>query len=350
VSLAAVLILLAVLVVSVAFLVVVVAAVWWIDRYDREPLHVVAFVFLWGASIAPVASVVASGVLARIFGGSLMGVGFGPIGSLFPGPFIEEIAKAAGLLLIVLLTNKFDNPTDGVVYGTAVGLGFAVTENLYYAFGAISMRGGIDGILMLVGGRTLLVAGIHALSSATFGGFLGYAVLSAKRAARLGWVSAGLVLAIALHTAWNLAVQYLGILSPAGSFRGWLAIIPSLYVVYAVILAGFLRSEHRILKVELAEEVELMLAILKVELAEEVELMLAPAWIVDVIPYYRRRVRSDWWPSRVERTVIARLLTRVAFRKHALRGLPRDEANVASLELVMLRQRVREILGPPQSL
>ena len=333
-SLAAVLILLAVLVVSVALLLVVVAAVWWIDRYDREPLHVVAFVFLWGASIAPVASVVASGALARIFGGSFMGVGFNPIGSLFPGPFIEEIAKAAGLLLIVLLTNTFDNPTDGVVYGTAVGLGFAVTENLYYAFGAISTRGGIDGILILVGGRTLLVAGIHALSSATFGGFLGYAVLSAKRAARLGWASTGLVLAIALHTAWNMAVQYVGLLSPDGSFRGWLAIIPSLYVVYAVILAAFLRSEHRILKVELAEEVELMLA---------------PAWIVDVIPYYRRRVRSDWWPSRAERTVIARLLTRVAFRKHALRGLPRDEANVASLELVMLRQRVREILGPPKN-
>jgi RsiW-degrading membrane proteinase PrsW (M82 family) len=334
VSLAAVLILFAVLVVSVALLLVVVAAVWWIDRYDREPLHLVALIFLWGASIAPVASVMASGALARFFGGSFMGLGVDPIGVLFPGPFIEEIAKAVGLLLIVLLTNKFDNPTDGVVYGTAVGLGFAVTENLFYAFGAISIRGGIEGILMLVGGRTLLVAGIHALSSATFGGFLGYAVLSVKKAARLGWVSAGLALAIALHTAWNMAVLYAGLLSPAGSFRGWLAIIPSLYVVYAVILAAFLASEHRILKVELAEEVELMLA---------------PAWIVDVIPYYRRRVRSDWWPSRAERTVIARLLTRVAFRKHALRGLPRDEANIASLELVMLRQRVREILGPPQN-
>jgi RsiW-degrading membrane proteinase PrsW (M82 family) len=334
VSLATVLILLTVLVVSVALLLVVVAAVWWIDRYDREPLHLVAFVFLWGASIAPLVSVAAVGALARIFGGSFIGVGFDPIGSLFFGPVIEEIAKAAGPLLIVLLTNKFDNPTDGVVYGTAVGLGFAVTENLYYAFGAISLRGEIDGILILVGGRTLLVAGIHALSSATFGGFLGYAVLSAKKAVRLGSVSVGLVLAIALHAAWNMAVQYVGLLSPAGSFRGWLMFIPALYVVYAVILAAFLRSEHRILKVELAEEVELMLA---------------PAWIVDVIPYYRRRVRSDWWPSRVERTVIARLLTRVAFRKHALRGLPRDEANVASLELVMLRQRVREILGPPQS-
>ena len=332
-SLAAVLILIAVLVVSVALLLVVVGAVWWVDRYDREPLHLVASVFLWGASIAPVASVMASGALARIYGGSFLGGGIGTTGSLFLAPFIEEIAKAAGLLLIVLLTNKFDNPTDGVVYGTAVGLGFAVTENLYYAFGAIAGARGIDGVLILVSGRTLLVAGIHALSSATFGGFLGYAVLSAKKATRLGWASAGLVLAIALHTAWNMAVLYAGILSPAGSFRGWLAFIPSLYVVYAVILAAFLRSEHRILKVELAEEVELMLA---------------PAWIVDVIPYYRRRVRSDWWPSRVERTVIARLLTRVAFRKHALRGLPRDEANVASLELVMLRQRVREILGPPQ--
>lgn len=330
-TVATVLILLAVLVVSVTLLLVVVASVWWIDRYDREPLHLVAFVFLWGAAIAPAASLMAISALGRILGGSFSGVGFDTLGSLLLGPFVEEIAKAAGILLVILLTNAFDNPTDGVVYGTAVGIGFAVTENLYYAFGALAQLQGVDDILMLVVGRTLLVAGIHALSSATFGGFLGYAVLSPKKASRVGGLLAGLMLAIALHAAWNMAVLFVGPVSPAGSPRGWLGFVPSLYVVYAVILAAFLRSEHRILKVELAEEIELGLA---------------PTWVADVIPYYRRRVRGDWWPSRKERTVIARLLTRVAFRKHALRGLPQDEANIASLELVMLRQRVREILGP----
>ena len=332
-SLATVLILLAVLVVSVALLLVVVAAVWWIDRYDREPLHLVAFVFLWGASIAPVASIMAFGVVSRVLGGAVSAVSFDTMAILFLGPVVEEIAKAVGLLLIVLLTNKFDNPTDGVVYGTAVGLGFAVTENLYYAFGAIAeLRGGIDGILVLVGGRTLLVAGIHALSSATFGGFLGYAVLSPKKAVRLGWVSVGLALAIGLHAAWNTALLYVGPFSPDGTLRGWLWVLPSLYVVYMIILTAFLHSEQRIVKRELAEEVELGLA---------------PAWVVDIIPYYRRRVRGTWWSSRPERTVIARLLTRVAFRKHALRHLPPEESAVPSLELVMLRQRVREILGPP---
>jgi len=334
VSLATVLILLAVLVVSVALLLVVVAAVWWIDRYDREPLHLLAFVFLWGASIAPVVSVMAFGAVSRVLGGAVSAGSIDTITSLFLAPFVEEIAKAAGVLLIVLLTNKFDNPTDGVVYGTAVGLGFAATENLYYAFGAIAEFRGVNGILILVGGRTLLVAGIHALSSATFGGFLGYAVLSPKKAVRLGWATAGLALAIGLHAAWNTALLYVGPFSPDGTVRGWLWFLPSLYVVYLIILTAFLHSEQRILKRELEEEVELKLA---------------PAWVVDVIPYYRRRVRSTWWPSRPERTVIARLLTRVAFRKHALRRLPSEESAVPSLELVMLRQRVREILGPRPS-
>jgi hypothetical protein len=85
---------------------------------------------------------------------------------------------------------------------------------------------------------------------------------------------------------------------------------------------------------------------LKRQLADEVALSMAPAWILDVIPFYRRRLRSDWWPLRNERTVISRLLTRIAFRKHALRHIPQDEAAIASLEVVRLRQRIRSILNP----
>ena len=97
-----------------------------------------------------------------------------------------------------------------------------------------------------------------------------------------------------------------------------------------MVLAAFLRSEHRILKNELEEEVALGVA---------------PAWVADIIPYYRRRVRAEWWPSRSERAVISRLLTRLAFRKKRFADLPTEKAAVAALEIVKLRQRVREILG-----
>ena len=116
-----------------------------------------------------------------------------------------------------------------------------------------------------------------------------------------------------------------------GSPRLWLAALPALYVVYIITLSMFLHSEQRILKRQLGDEVALGLI---------------PSWVLDVLPYYRRRIRANWWPSRSERTVIARLLTRMAFRKHALRHLPPAEAAIASLEVVSLRQRLREILDP----
>ncbi|MEN8164448.1 MAG: hypothetical protein ABFS37_09990, partial [Acidobacteriota bacterium] len=81
-------------------------------------------------------------------------------------------------------------------------------------------------------------------------------------------------------------------------------------------------------------------------LSEEVALGVLPGWAGRVIPYYRRRVRADWWPSRQERIVISRLLTRLAFRKHALaaRG---DSANIEGLEVVRLRATIQGILGKP---
>ena len=328
-SIATLLFLLATLVLSSLFLLGVVAGVWWFDRYDREPLHLVAFEFLWGATVAPLISVMVFVFLESVG----MDDGSQSTVSLLGGtvgPLVEEIAKGVGLALVVVFSSKFDNPTDGVVYGTAVGLGFAVSENVTYGLAGGMNFDGPRGILLLVGGRTLLSAGVHALCSAALGGFLGHAVLSRRTVVRVGWTTAGLAVAVALHASWNMALRFAGIFTSDGSLRAWLVVMPLLYACYVAILAAFLRSEH---------------GILKRQLAEEVDLAVAPPWVLDVIPYYRRRVRSDWWPSRRERTVLARLLTRVAFRKHALRHLPKDEATIASLEVVQLRKKLREILG-----
>jgi RsiW-degrading membrane proteinase PrsW (M82 family) len=308
---------------STGLLVAVVAAVWWIDRYDREPVHLVVGVFLWGALAAPVFAVVGcSAVRAGLEISTASMV-------CWVGPLFEELAKALGVVLVVLLSREFDNPTDGLVYGTASGLGFAATENFVYS---VAGAGGtaIEGTLTMILVRTALAAGIHAVASATFGGFLGLAYLTRKRIDRLMWSGLGLILAVAIHAGWNFTVIRMETATDPVPVARWFVFVGLLYGFYLGALFAFLRSEKRILRVELAEEVALDIL---------------PNWVLDVIPSYRRRIRSEWWPSRRERTVLARLLTRLAFRKHAVKRLPAGESQIAGLEVVQLRQRIRTMLG-----
>lgn len=303
--------------VATVFLTVVVIAVWWIDRYDREPWPLVLAVFLWGLIVAP--------VLVTATGGLIAGIDLGIPVYFALAPFVEEVIKGLGILLIVVFSQHFDNPTDGLVYGTAVGIGFAVTENsLYGIWSASSMDQ--DQALSLIFGRTLFTSGIHALSSAAVGAGLGFGRTSGKRMRAVAWAVLGLLVAVVLHGGWNIALSYL----PATS--GWAfpsMILGPLYLIFVLSFGLMLWGEHRILIRQLSEEVGLGVL---------------PAWAGRVIPYYRRRVRGDWWPSRQERIVISRLLTRLAFRKHALaaRG---DSANIEGLEVVRLRAKIQGILG-----
>ena len=47
------------------------------------------------------------------------------------GP-IEELAKLLPFLLIVVRFKAFDEPLDGIIYASFIGLGYAASENVYY--------------------------------------------------------------------------------------------------------------------------------------------------------------------------------------------------------------------------
>lgn len=47
------------------------------------------------------------------------------------GP-IEELAKMLPFLIIVLRLGAFDEPLDGIIYASFIGLGYASAENLHY--------------------------------------------------------------------------------------------------------------------------------------------------------------------------------------------------------------------------
>lgn len=316
-----------VLAITTVLLAGVVGAIWWMDRYDREPIPLMLGVFAWGALVCPFLTGAAGAAVLWLvgwLGGGPPDVAWVAVGL---APVVEEGLKAVGIVLVVALTREFDNPTDGLVYGTAVGLGFAVTENLVYTLAAASQ--GLPTLIVvdLVARRTLFTAGVHALGSAAVGAGFGFAKLAPHRWQRVAWVVAGLMVAVVLHGGWNFSV--VAALESEMALVPWLIMVP-LYGMYGGGLALLLRAEH---------------LVLRRQMQEEVALGVLPAWTAEVIPYYRRRVRSDWWPARHERTVIARHLTRLAFRKHALSAAGR--AGLEGLEVVRLRQRVQQILNPP---
>ncbi len=47
------------------------------------------------------------------------------------GP-IEEFAKLLPFVLVALRFKAFDEPLDGIIYASFIGLGYAATENVYY--------------------------------------------------------------------------------------------------------------------------------------------------------------------------------------------------------------------------
>jgi protease PrsW len=87
----------------------------------------------------------------------------------------EEAGKIAIIAAMALKSREFDEPMDGVVYGVAVGLGFAAVENLFYVEGSTNLAAvaGMRGVLSVpFHGALGAIAGSY-IARARFGGALG---------------------------------------------------------------------------------------------------------------------------------------------------------------------------------
>jgi len=106
--------------------------IWKFDKYDREPFKFVFANYLWGAIGAIVLALIGS-ILFTSFVSLFIKdeLTLSRFGAVVVAPIVEEITKGL-FLLITVASRKFDNITDGIVYGGAIGLGFGMTENFLY--------------------------------------------------------------------------------------------------------------------------------------------------------------------------------------------------------------------------
>jgi len=135
---------------------------YWKDRYDAEPLSMVVRLFFTGMLVVLPAMIVQRG-LTLYLGDSPFTFSF----VISAG--VEEMLKFFVLYHMVFNHAEFDEPYDGIVYATAISLGFATLENVLYAF----LEPTTFGTLLV---RALLPVSGHAL----FGVFMGYSLGRAK--------------------------------------------------------------------------------------------------------------------------------------------------------------------------
>jgi len=174
-----------------------------IDRYEPEPRLALLAALLAGAIIAAYISHTINGWLL-VWAGTLTSADQArPLAAGFGAPVVEEVAKAATLVLLIAIgRNLLDGPLDGIVYGALIGMGFAFTENVIYLTFAV-LQGGPAGLLQAVYIRALLGGFNHAAFTATTGAALGHAWTARTQRGRWVVPAVGLALAIVQHVGWN---------------------------------------------------------------------------------------------------------------------------------------------------
>ncbi|NLG29092.1 MAG: PrsW family intramembrane metalloprotease [Chloroflexi bacterium] len=221
---------------------------WRLDRYEKEPARLLAAAFLWGAAPAVVLSV----ILELAFEAPLSALGSGYtqfLSSSIVTPPIEEILKGLALLGLARWARRdLDGLLDGVLYGAIVGLGFAMTENVFYFLGAWG-EGDLSNWGMVVFTRAFAFGLNHAMYTAFTGAGVGIARHLESRAQRIAVVAAGLVLAIAAHAVHN------GLLT-AGDLC-WFSLVADWGGVLVILLIVLLawRRERELMRRHLTPEV-----------------------------------------------------------------------------------------------
>jgi len=176
------------------------------ERHDRNPLRVVTGAFFYGGTVGVAVAILLHMVFEVGFAAPNANFGLEKnfVSVVIAAPIVEEIAKGLGFWFVRPHIRELE---DGLVYGAAIGLGFAATENLLYGVDALNTVG-LDLALWTIVLRILSSMLLHLGSSAILG--FGFARVALGNGFGLLLIPYYLV-AAALHATYNFLVTLPGV-------------------------------------------------------------------------------------------------------------------------------------------
>jgi len=215
-------------------------AVVLLDRFEPEPWIVIIGLFLWGIGVTSVSSL----FLSEVIGNEIVSIFDAVPGIVIPvfvAPVVEESMKFLGIFCILMFRkDKLTDFTDVIVYASLVGLGFAMTENIfYYARAAVvPFLGDLVSLFAIRGILSALVHPFFTVMSAT-GLLLSYSVK--KKTLKIILILLGLLLAIFFHGMWNATPIF-------GLMNGMLIMYFGVYIPSIVIIGLIVYYKIKMLK------------------------------------------------------------------------------------------------------
>ena len=222
--------------VAAGLLLALIPALLWLiffyqqDRLEPEPKSYVISVFILGALVAQAVGIPLLEDIFDVRHWLPISPWVNLLGSILVIGFTQEFLKYAAVRYSVYPSAEFDERVDGVVYGTAAGLGYATMLNVHYvvASGGVNLQAGVIRIV------------ITALAQASFAGLTGYFLGRAKfEDEPVWWLPSGIALAAVLNGLFTylrgeLTTTGLGL--TGGGFNPWPGLI--LAAIVAVVTFG----------------------------------------------------------------------------------------------------------------
>lgn len=226
------------------------------ERFEREPWRAVFWLFVWGMVFAILIAVLLEAYAIRF--GNLLEQDFVELGRalqenpsisvivlvVIVAPLMEELAKGLGVYSV---RRQITEVEDGLVYGSAAGLGFAATENLFYGlFAYINAPEGqrLAASLTVIVVRSFSSALLHASASSVFGFGIAKHHLARLRGLHGPHALPYFFMAVAMHGTFNFLASF-GELFRA-TYGEWAALFGFVAaVLFAIGAIGLVRGTIR---------------------------------------------------------------------------------------------------------
>ena len=219
--------------------------VLWIDRYEAEPIWMLATAFFWGALIATFFAFLLNTTSQGIVGALANASAGEAFAAVISAPIVEEFGKAVILFIFFFWKkDEFDGVIDGIVYASMAALGFAMTENILY-YGKAASEGGGGALTLVIILRGFFAPFSHPLFTSLTGIGLGLARQSTNIVVKAITPVVGLMMAIFMHSIWNGSAVFGG----GGIFiLTYIIVMVPAFIIMLVVIALALRREGQVVR------------------------------------------------------------------------------------------------------
>ena len=222
-----------------------IALVLWIDRYESEPLWMLATAFFWGAFIATFGAFFLNTTFQLIVSAVANASAGEAFAAVVSAPIVEESGKALILFIFFFWKkDEFDGVIDGVVYASLAALGFAMSENILY-YGKAAASGGGEALTATFILRGFFAPFSHPLFTSLTGIGLGLSRQANNLAIKIITPIIGLLMAIFMHSLWNGSAVFGG--GVVFILTYILVMIPAFFIML-IVISFALRREGRVVR------------------------------------------------------------------------------------------------------